>query len=325
MPRIHAGVVSCMHHGFPDPVRLRIRIARILPCRPAGRCRDSSTTGTLFGTSGSGIHPCPHPGGTGSGCGRPARWSRFRNRLRSDPIDRFRGIVRQMLIGAFEQSPFYGYFFIHRSVSFSNPHVRFREHFRRVAVIGDDLKTGERRARLPSAGRRPFLRQACLLPSEHSLPCPRDPPLPCSLPGNASCPGRAGRRCPGRAWFRPSGRVRPSGVDRNGLSTTDLLRKTPKVDPVALFGAGHGVRGDIPAGSEFPDPGTGLRIFSLCGLVRCPPGELLPRPYGHRHAGRDWRVISHIISAKKGGFFPVCFVRSLQHRIWPIRSRVDES
>ena len=36
-------------------------------------------------------------------------------------------------------------------------------------------------------------------------------------------------------------------------------------------------------------------------------------------------VVSRIIPAKRGGFFPVCFVRSLQHRIWPIRSRVDES
>ena len=36
-------------------------------------------------------------------------------------------------------------------------------------------------------------------------------------------------------------------------------------------------------------------------------------------------VVSHIVSVGKGGFFPVRFVRSLQHRIQPIRSRVDES
>ena len=72
----------------------------------------------------------------------------------------------------------------------------------------------------------------------------------------------------------------PSGVNRRGISTVDLLRKTPRVNLVALFGAEHGVYGDIPAGREFPDsvdPGTGLRVFSLYGPgpVREPTPEML--------------------------------------------------
>ena len=60
----------------------------------------------------------------------------------------------------------------------------------------------------------------------------------------------------------------PSGVNREGVSTVDLLWKAPSVNLVALFGAEHGVYGDIPAGKEFPngrDPRTGLPVFSLYG------------------------------------------------------------
>ncbi len=72
----------------------------------------------------------------------------------------------------------------------------------------------------------------------------------------------------------------PSGVNAAGVSTVDLLRRAPNVNLVALFGAEHGVYGDIPAGKEFPngrDPRTGLQIFSLYGPgpVREPTAKML--------------------------------------------------
>lgn len=72
----------------------------------------------------------------------------------------------------------------------------------------------------------------------------------------------------------------PSGVNRAGISTIELLRKAPNVNLVALFGAEHGVYGDIPAGKEFPesiDPVTGLPVFSLYGPgpVRKPTPKML--------------------------------------------------
>ena len=72
----------------------------------------------------------------------------------------------------------------------------------------------------------------------------------------------------------------PSGVNRAGISTIELLRKATNVNLVALFGAEHGVYGDIPAGKEFPDsidPVTGLPVFSLYGPgpVRKPTPKML--------------------------------------------------
>lgn len=72
----------------------------------------------------------------------------------------------------------------------------------------------------------------------------------------------------------------PSGVNRNGRTTIDLLHKAPEVNLVALFGAEHGVYGDIPAGKEFPnatDRKTGLPVFSLYGPgpVREPTPKML--------------------------------------------------
>ncbi len=72
----------------------------------------------------------------------------------------------------------------------------------------------------------------------------------------------------------------PSGVNRAGISTIELLRKAPNVNLVALFGAEHGVYGDIPAGKEFPDsidPVTGLPVFSLYGPgpIRKPTPKML--------------------------------------------------
>mgnify|MGYP003305489106 FL=1 len=45
----------------------------------------------------------------------------------------------------------------------------------------------------------------------------------------------------------------PSGVDGRGRSVIDILHKSSKVNLVALFGAEHGVDGQVPAGKEFPN------------------------------------------------------------------------
>src|SRR5438046_6050578 len=58
----------------------------------------------------------------------------------------------------------------------------------------------------------------------------------------------------------------PSGVNRKLDSTIDVLRGAKGVKLVALFGAEHGISGDVPAGGEITnsfDRRVGLPIFSL--------------------------------------------------------------
>src|SRR5438874_11932091 len=65
----------------------------------------------------------------------------------------------------------------------------------------------------------------------------------------------------------------PSGINRNGESTIDLLRRAPGVKLVALFGPEHGVNGDVKAGesiAERTDKRTGLPVHSLYGTTRKP-------------------------------------------------------
>jgi len=74
----------------------------------------------------------------------------------------------------------------------------------------------------------------------------------------------------------------PSGVDGRSRSVIDILHKSPKVNLVALFGAEHGVDGQVPAGKEFPDSThrrTGLPIYSLYGPgpVRKPTPSMLKK------------------------------------------------
>jgi uncharacterized protein YbbC (DUF1343 family) len=60
----------------------------------------------------------------------------------------------------------------------------------------------------------------------------------------------------------------PSGVNSRLEHTTDVLRRAAGVKLVALFAPEHGLRGDIPAGREFPnatDARTGLPVWSLYG------------------------------------------------------------
>lgn len=70
----------------------------------------------------------------------------------------------------------------------------------------------------------------------------------------------------------------PSGVDRDIVSTIDILHSAPEVELVALYGPEHGVRGDVYAGdkiSDTTDPKTGLPVYSLYGSTRKPTSEML--------------------------------------------------
>src|SRR5947208_16625139 len=58
----------------------------------------------------------------------------------------------------------------------------------------------------------------------------------------------------------------PSGVNRNGESTIDLLRNAPGVKLVALLGPEHGVYGDVMAGENIrykTDKRNGLPVNSF--------------------------------------------------------------
>ncbi len=70
----------------------------------------------------------------------------------------------------------------------------------------------------------------------------------------------------------------PTGVDKNLVSTVDILFNAENVDLVALYGPEHGVRGDVHAGDKVgdsSDPTTGLPVFSLYGKTRKPTPEML--------------------------------------------------
>ena len=57
----------------------------------------------------------------------------------------------------------------------------------------------------------------------------------------------------------------PAGVNRHGRSTVDVMRNTPFVNLVALFGPEHGIYGDekanVPVDDKI-DPRTGLPVYS---------------------------------------------------------------
>eukprot|EP01034_Spumella_vulgaris_P022904 gene22904-29081_t len=58
----------------------------------------------------------------------------------------------------------------------------------------------------------------------------------------------------------------PAGVNRNGLSTVEVLRRAPGVKLVALYAGEHGIYGDLPAEKKYPDqvdPRTGIMVYSL--------------------------------------------------------------
>lgn len=73
----------------------------------------------------------------------------------------------------------------------------------------------------------------------------------------------------------------PTGVDRNLVSTIDLLIANEErggYELTALYGPEHGVRGAEPAGAYIPnyiDETTGLPVYSLYGPTRKPSAEML--------------------------------------------------
>lgn len=70
----------------------------------------------------------------------------------------------------------------------------------------------------------------------------------------------------------------PSGVNTQGVSTIDILRKAPGVRLVSLFGPEHGVYGDVKAGVYVPtqrDRRTGLLVHSIYGTTRKPTPDML--------------------------------------------------
>ena len=72
----------------------------------------------------------------------------------------------------------------------------------------------------------------------------------------------------------------PAGVNRYGTSTIDVLRQSPRVNLVALFGPEHGIYGDekanIPVADRI-DPKTRLPVYSLYGKYRRPTKAMLDR------------------------------------------------
>ena len=70
----------------------------------------------------------------------------------------------------------------------------------------------------------------------------------------------------------------PAGVNRNGVSTIDVLRRAPMVNLVALFGPEHGIYGNekanVPVDDKI-DPRTGLPVYSLYGKYRKPSAKML--------------------------------------------------
>jgi uncharacterized protein YbbC (DUF1343 family) len=69
-----------------------------------------------------------------------------------------------------------------------------------------------------------------------------------------------------------------TGITSNFKSTIDALNELPDVDLVTLFGAEHGVRGDIEGGKtihHYRDKRTGIMVYSVYGETRRPTPEML--------------------------------------------------
>jgi uncharacterized protein YbbC (DUF1343 family) len=68
----------------------------------------------------------------------------------------------------------------------------------------------------------------------------------------------------------------PTGRNRAGKSTIDVLRAAPGVTLAALFSPEHGLRAELDQAIEDGrEPATGLPVYSLYGVVRKPTAESL--------------------------------------------------
>jgi len=105
----------------------------------------------------------------------------------------------------------------------------------------------------------------------------------------------------------------PSGRDREGRSTIDLLYRAPGVKLVALFGPEHGLRGTAEAGAKVAsgvDSATGIPIYSLYGDIRVPTPEMLDKidvlvydiqDVGARVYTFQWTMVLSAAAAAKAG------------------------
>jgi uncharacterized protein YbbC (DUF1343 family) len=105
----------------------------------------------------------------------------------------------------------------------------------------------------------------------------------------------------------------PSGRDRSGRSTIDLLYHAPGVKLVALFGPEHGLRGVAEAGAKVAssvDSATGIPIYSLYGDIRVPTPEMLDKidvlvydiqDVGARVYTFQWTMVLSAAAAAKAG------------------------
>ena len=72
----------------------------------------------------------------------------------------------------------------------------------------------------------------------------------------------------------------PAGINRRGDSTIEVLRRSPEVNLVALYGPEHGIYGDEKANApvlDRTDKRTGLPVYSLYGKYRKPTPEMLAK------------------------------------------------
>lgn len=72
----------------------------------------------------------------------------------------------------------------------------------------------------------------------------------------------------------------PAGVNRNGVSSIEILHRAPNVQLVALFGPEHGIYGNEKANQPVDnqiDPRTQLPVYSLYGKYRKPTPSMLHR------------------------------------------------
>lgn len=70
----------------------------------------------------------------------------------------------------------------------------------------------------------------------------------------------------------------PTGIDKNFISTIDILFNADSVELVALFAPEHGVRGDVAAGAYVAtstDKKTGVKVYSLYGKTKKPTAAML--------------------------------------------------
>ncbi len=102
-----------------------------------------------------------------------------------------------------------------------------------------------------------------------------------------------------------------SGRDRKGMSSIDLLFKTPGVKLTALYGPEHGIRGIAKAGEKISsgvDSATGVKVYSLYGDVESPTPDMLKdidvllydiQDVGARVYTYEWTLALVAASAKK--------------------------